>query len=231
MNIPYLPTPEGLAQLLLVKKFGPDSIIVLLFVLVVVARAWKQSLDDAAYVGRKTIAAAIQVTTLKPIAIVVALIGTGVTFVTQFVWLWSCYVVGNAWAYAIHPPRPLPESGPEWGLIFRTLHWDTVSKSYFIISVVALAVSYVGAARGDDSSSFALLFVAPTGLIAVGIGLMCLLIVSFEVLRRLVDGYWQFTPYEKGMLILLGFLVASIVSSLIALSTPELLADLWKKKP
>jgi hypothetical protein len=229
MPIPDLPTPEDLWTQLLVRFFGASAAIVAVYGLFMALLAWRSAWFTSIKIGRYTASATGRALKLRPVAFGFALLTSAVMLAVQAIWMWTCFVAGNAWSYLIHPPGQIPDGGPEWDRIFGSLHWDTVSKVYVGACILVLLSSYVAAGRGKDSTGIGVFLVAPTGLVAVLALFPAVLGLLLAVGKRFTDGEFVLDPFVHGVLVLLGLALAHIISSLSALGTPGMMSKAWTR--
>jgi hypothetical protein len=189
--------------------------------------AWRKAILRGLEYGRTAGSLALS---LRPVAFAFALITSTLMLVIQGLWLWTCYVAGNAWSYFIHPPTRIPETGPQWDRIFATLHWDSMSKIYLGTCFLALILSYILVIRDNEASgAIGLILMVPTGLLAVLALVVGLLGLLLSTLYLISDGFFVLGPTTKGVLLLLGLSVTHIVTSFIALYTPKMMSDVWRR--
>jgi hypothetical protein len=231
-----LPTFDEFVAQLLAKFLGPGATIVALWLALSWLLSWKQGLGYGVTIFRfsaKTTKAALA---LRPVSFAVALGSIAMMLVLQAIWIWTCYVAGNAWSYLVNPPGYIPDDGPDWAYIFSSLHWDTISKLYVSACVLALIGCYAEAIRHGDSpistvlTAPIILLAVPNGLATVIALLVSVLGLAFALLQRLVEGHFQpMYPVVKGTLLILGLGLTHIVTALIALNSPGKMSNSWKR--
>jgi hypothetical protein len=230
--IPDLPTPDDLLTRLMVWFFGPGTAAASLFVLCLGLNAWREWIRKGFKYGRKAGEFGNLALSVRPVAFGFALISCTLMLVIQALWLWTCYVAGNAWSYLIHPPKRIPETGPQWDRIFATLHWDSMSKIYLSICFLALILSYSAVVLGREINfgiAIGVILLAPTALFAVFALVVGLLGLLLSTMYLISDGYFVLRPSTKGVLLLLGFSVAHIITTSIAIYTPKMMSDVWRR--
>jgi hypothetical protein len=105
-----------------------------------------------------------------------------------------------------------------------------MSKFYLGICFLALILSYVLVIRDREASgAIGLILMVPTGLLAVLALVVGLLGLLLSTLYLISDGFFVLRPTTKGVLLLLGLSVTHIVTSFIALYTPKMMSDVWRR--
>ena len=234
--MPSLPMPDALVTQLLVAIFGPGALIVLGFTIANFAWSWYGIAKSGMRVGRASASLAsrlaVHIMRIPPVALFVKTVISFSMLILQGVWLWSCYVVGNAWSYFFTSRTPTrgPNQGPQWDRMLSTLHWDAGSKVYMVASIAALMAAYVLAAKGQDVTRPAYLLTLPAVLVGLLSGLGAALALLLAALKRISDGQFVFDPFGKAALLLTAIIAVYVVSCVIAMRTVELLYSVWTSK-
>jgi hypothetical protein len=237
VRITDLPTFDEFVEQLLTKFFGPGATIVALWLALSWLLSWKQGLGYGVSIFRASKGVANAALALRPVSFAVALGSSAVMLAVQAIWIWTCYVAGNAWSYLINPPGYIPDDGPDWAYIFGSLHWDTISKVYVGACILALIGCYAEAI-GHGESPISVVLRAPILLLAVPnvLATVIALVVSgfglaFALLQRLVEGHFQpMYPVVKGTLLILGLGLTHIVTTLMSLNSPAKMSNAWTRK-
>ena len=167
VRIPDLPTLDDLVAGLLGKFFGAGGTIVAIFLALRWLTGWHSDLVGIFHIAKRTAERVDAARSLRPVSFAVALVSSVAMLVLQAIWIWTCYVAGNVWSHLVNPQGTIV--GPDFGYIFGSLHWDTISKVYVGACVLAL-ISFYAEAMGKDSLIFVVLR-APILLLAVPNGL------------------------------------------------------------
>jgi hypothetical protein len=232
--IPDLPTFDEFVAELLRKVFGPGATIVAIWLAFSWLLSWQSGYGYGVRFVRFSRRSADAALSLRPISRAFALVSSVAMLVLQAIWIWTCYVAGNVWSHLVNPQGTIV--GPDFGYIFGSLHWDTISKVYVGACVLALIAAYADAI--GLSSPILVVLWAPILLLAVPNGFFTVfaLLVSafglaFALLQRLVDGYFHpMDPFIKAMLLILGLGLTHIVTTVMALSTPNMMSNAWKRR-
>ena len=178
---------------------------------------------------RHSMKIARHVLTLGPVAFSFALLVSVLLVAVQGLWIWTCFIAGNAWSYMIHPPGEVPEGGPQWALILGSLRWDLISELYFGVCLVALLACYISAARGNDLTEIGFFIMAPTGLVVFVAAPIAVLVLIGTLIFWASDGVFALDPFGKGILLLLGLAMTHIITTFMALATPSQMRDVWAR--
>ena len=224
-----LPYPDDVVMRMLVTLFGPGTTIILVFVITHWLWSWYGTARSTVRFGAASIRiagiASGRLIRMPPITAAFALLTSILMLLLQGLWLWTCYVVGNAWSYVVH--GPYPDSGPEWNTVLQTLQWNTISKIYFVASIAALILSYVTVKKDGSSEVIASILGAPAILLGLFTALGSVLTLLFVLLQLVVTQHVELDAYGKGALVTTGLILVYLLSCFTALSTPRLMVRAW----
>jgi hypothetical protein len=223
-NAPDLPAPDDVRQSLLELVFGPNSVIVWVYVLVVFAFSWFKAARSAstmagkAYVHLKS----------REVPQRTRIIWNGVaTIVTQSLYLLLGYFIAVELAVllGLREGVALPDY-KEWMNIPGTASWDPFTGSYFTISIVIVLASHVCAAKGWTTGP--LRFFAIPGFFSI----VLLIIAGFGALMGQNDGDPQYTTERVwSYWIVLGVVIVYLLLYFAALSAPKRFYASWRSVP
>ncbi|MFI9010982.1 hypothetical protein ACIGNX_27470 [Actinosynnema sp. NPDC053489] len=224
MEAPDLPAPDDVVQNLLEQLFGKESLVVLLFVILVFLSSWWKVLRSVAAgagqaYGRFRTVDMPRKTRVALNAVIVV--------VSQSLYL----IVGHLVAVEMGVLLGLREGVPlpdyvNWGNVPATAHWDPFTEVYFIISVLVVILAHVVAVQKWS----------PWPLFAVSIpGFLSAALLIFAGLGALI-GYNEGDPqYTTEVVwsywVVLAVLVGYLILFFLAVTSPGRFRQSWKEKP
>lgn len=155
MDLANLPAPDDLIKSALIRQFGPDAIVVILFSVAAFLKAWLDLGKSSIKLGRLSISAAGSAYTaasrLRPVTFAQGGIVTVVLLTLQSVWLWSAVRVGNDLSYLYTGQWAGPAGWsthsaditlPRLNDLMSYTSADWISAGYVLVCIAALGASY-----------------------------------------------------------------------------------------
>jgi hypothetical protein len=229
--VPDLPLPDDLFRALLVSIFGPGAIVVVGYSLINFVWSWL-SAGRAGYrltkrsqaVGAR---AATRVMQMRPVAVLVGSLMTLLLIALQGLWLMTTYVAGNGLRYLV--TGPIPDTGPEWGVLLHSMRWDKISAGYVVVCGVCIVLAYISLLSGDDDrAGYAIVPAAPAILFGILTSILAALALFLAALVLVTEHRFVLEPPGKAALILLAICITYTAACYSALGVPASLARIWR---
>lgn len=230
MPLDSIPKPDDLVEDALKAIFGPAAIITIVFILGNLTVAWIGAWQTGAKVARATATTARQASArlsqMPRTAAAVASLTTATIVGVQGMWLWLSYVIGNGTSYLF--TGNVPPSGPQWGTVLQSLHWDPIVETYVLASAVGIVAAYVLALKGKEPGWVVAALSLPAIFWGALTGFGSLLALLVASLHLISDHNFPLDDSSRSMMLMFGIAVTQIIACSLAMNSTETVVKVWR---